>query len=147
METIDKSLVRYFQSIPDITNVVGNNIFMGRKPQGTPLFSMTVQRQRSPRNYVLEGEDGCHQPLLEVMLWGRGPHAVAKIDDLAQIVWDNISGYRGPAGENFIEWMRINNDGWDIPTQPSDGSDDWFFTYSYSVRISYGQALPKVTGA
>ena len=142
--SVEQALRDYLAGIPAITNVVGRDIYAGRRPEDAGAFCILIQQSSaSSREYNLDGEDSCFAPRVEIDIWGRGNFAHQRIVELADEIRRKISGYSGPMGDLSVGVVIVDGDGWTAPTSPIDGSDKWYFRYSLSAEIFHLTTAPN----
>jgi len=107
----------------EIANAFGERIHDGAIPQGINYAqAIVINLTFNDPEYYLGGESGTHRSIVQIDVWTDGNGHAVRLNELAELVRNRLSGYRGQFGEGCYGTSRmIRNDALSAP--PVDGSN------------------------
>lgn len=138
-----------------IRNEVSNRIFPDRIPQKLRDDSGNVLPSAFPcivigeisgvPEYTLAGEAGVHMSTVQVDVWTDGRKGPQETKDIAELVRNRLSGYRGTLGTGVHarNCMLVRND--TSTVAPADGSENYPRRASMDFRITHSADVPTFT--
>lgn len=142
--TLEQALRDFLVGDTDITNDVGRSIYLGRRPNDSPAFCVTLQQSRSSSHeYTLDAEDSHFRPMVAVEIFGRGTLDTKIVARIAKNIRQRINTLPGLMGAITIDDFSIESDGWAEPDRPADGSDKWYFRWAIDIEFVYQPLLTE----
>jgi hypothetical protein len=127
-----------------ITRLVGDAIYARRRPRtsNAKRYILLGRVSGSPQ-YGLTGEVGNTQTNIEVACWALADNGYALAEELAAVVRDQISGFRGEWSGTFINDCTLQSEPYDIEEAPADASDTWAFAVRMDYMVTHAQPEPS----
>ena len=137
---IEFALSKYLRSIPAITDLIGDRVFISRRPANysSKKVHVTLERIATRRRYALAGEIDCAMPVVRLDIWSQGANAQREVFEVFEAIRCEISSYRGTWGDTEVLACSYQNEGVDT-IFPVNRSDKWTFSYGADLRITHRQ--------
>ena len=105
-----------------LADAVGTHIYPEVIPQGvTWEAAIVLQEINSLPEYTLAGEVGTHITTMQVDIWTDGTGGRPRVTEIAELVRNRLSGYRGQFGDGEFGTARlVRSDS--LAASPTDGS-------------------------
>lgn len=128
----------------EIRNIVGDNIFDGRKRQGAGSFAITLAALGGQVTNGLAGPAGIVSPVVDITTWskdGDGYEGLrARLDTALRTL---LHQFRGALNESItVQICNLEGEPFDRPIAPIDASDGWTHRTSYSFMFGYSVTVP-----
>ncbi len=138
-------LTTHLLSFTDITNKIGNRVYINRAPakKATPYIILGTVSGDTP--YSLQGEIGVTQSLLQVTVWERDPNGPFKANEVAELVRDKVSGWRGNWDQTFVSDCSLQGEPFDLTDPPDDKSDDWWHGVQMDFKVTHRRSIPALS--
>lgn len=153
MTFVLKDIADHLTGSTNIVDTVSNRIFPDvipqeiRDSQGNklPLYPCIVLGIVSNQpEYYLGGEGGVHETIMQVDCWVDGEQGADELNDLAELVRNRMSGYRGQFGTGCRGTARlIRND--PSAVAPVDGSGVYRRRASMDFALIHTADAPSLT--
>lgn len=142
---IERALAKHLNSKKAFRNLVGaNGIFRGRIPAShTGNIAVVLRRSGADRFNDLYGEAAAVPVSVQMDIVGRATNAGYTVREVAEVVRNLVSGYRGMFHDVYVHGCTIENE-IDFEYPPSDGTDDWAYQFTYEFKITHTQPQPKL---
>ena len=126
--TIEQGLDAKLRTIPDLTTIVGTNIFPAALPKGVSATAkpwMTYQSVSRTQLYALSGDSYCVRKRVAINIWSA---AYSDVVAAQKAIWSALSGFQGtfPNGTQ-IHLVELAN--------ASDSFEDTALMYRSSVQL------------
>jgi len=135
---IQKAIRTFLRDSNAVRDKVGTRIYSGSAPRGTNGNYIILRIILAEHLYDLENEIGLRESVMQVDCYEETPTLA---DELGEVVRKRMSGYRGLAGDVFVQSTRIVRDSTaEVP--PADASDKWIHLRSMDFSIYHDTAIP-----
>ena len=138
-------LIEHLKTFTDVTNEVGDRLFINRAPTRASWPYVIVSRYGGDTPYSLAGEVGTTETAIQIVTWAKDPNGTLQADNAASAIRDKLSGYRGLWGERFINACTLENEPTDLTDDAGDGSNDDWHGVSQDYRVTHAQGLPTLS--
>lgn len=132
-------------SFVDLTNKIGDRVYINRAPDKTPTPYMIVSMVSGDVPYSLQGEVGTVQPMIQIAVWERDPNGPFKADQVAELVRDKLSGWRGNWGDTFVCDCSLQSEPIALEEPPEDGSGNWWHAVNQDYKVTHRRAIPSLS--
>lgn len=148
-----KDIADHLGGSQNIVDAVENRIFPDVIPQEvrdsggsrmTLYPCLVLQAVSATPEYYLGGEASYHQAVIQVDVFTDGRRGTKHANELAELVRNRLSGYRGQFGtgcRGTARLVRCNA----VPVEPADGSDTHIRRTSMDFEINHTAATPSLT--
>ena len=128
----------------EIRNIVGDNIFDGRKRQGSYKFAITLDSLGGDVANALDGPVGIAMPMIDISTWGKdgdGHEGLrARLDFALRSL---LHQFRGKLNDSItVQICNLEGEPLGRPIAPIDASDGWTHRKSYSFMFGYSITVP-----
>ena len=138
MATTGSSIRTYLLTKSAITDLIGTRLRPSSLAQSDSLPAMTYQELWTNHTYKLSGAAGIEECLLELVCFATTRTAT---DSLADIVRQQLQGYRGTAGSVQVISSQLDDSGHGFDP-PADDSDNGKYRASLRFMISVTETIP-----
>ncbi len=138
MATTGSNIRTYLLTKSAITDLIGTRLRPSSLAQSDSLPAMTYQELFTNHSYTLTAAAGVEECWLELVCFAATRTAT---DNLADIVRQQLQGYRGTAGsvEVISSLLDDSGHGFDVP---ADDSDQGKYRATLRFRISVQETIP-----
>jgi hypothetical protein len=125
---IEASLRTYLLADEDVTDVIGDRIFPGERPQKSALPAIVYRRVTGPRVRHLRGPAGLAHPTIELECWAATvseAKALAELVRLSRGPGDEpftLEAFAGTMGEHQVQATNLLDDADDLE-RPAHGEE------------------------
>jgi len=140
MKRIEKALRTFWMADNDIRDRVSDRIYSGRVPENAIYPNIILTTISTNRQYSVGGEADILSSIVQCHIHGD---TVGDVDDIAELVRNRISGYRGTAGDESIRECTIIREDTEAK-KPLDGSSTWRYRNSRDFQVFYTQLTPTL---
>lgn len=127
-----------------LTSKIGERIYINRAPDRTAFPYILASVVSGQPAYSLAGETGTAQPIIQITAWARDPNGPFQADQVAELVRDKISGFRGSWGNTFVSSCILQNEPLGYSEEPDDDSDNYFHAVQADYMVTHGRAVPTL---
>jgi hypothetical protein len=138
-------LADYLTNKQDIHAIVEGKVYANRAPRHASAPYILLGRVSEQTPYSLAGEIGITQAIVQVACWASDPGGPYAASELAELVRDKISGYRGDWGSTFVSDCSLVSGPVEIQEAPDDASDNWFHAVSMDFMVTHAREVPSLT--
>lgn len=128
----------------DLTSKIGDRFFVNRAPERTEFPYILASVVSGQPAYSLAGETGTTQPIIQITAWARDPNGPFQADQVAELVRDKISGFRGSWNGTFVSSCILQNEPLSYSEEPDDDSDNHFHAVQADYQVTHGRAVPAL---
>lgn len=138
-------LKTHLTGFTDITDKIGERVYINRAPSKTRTPYVIVSTVSGEPQYALSGEAGIAQAIVQVSVWDQDPNGVFVADEVAELIRDKMSGWRGSWGDTYVSGCTLTNEPTAYGDNPADSSDDWWHTVQQDFRVTHRRAVPTLS--
>jgi len=148
-----KDIADHLTGSADIADAVSNRVYPDYIPQEArdslgqkqPLYPCLVLGVVSGEpEYVLSGEGGVHQTIIQLDVWTDGDRGSFRANEIAEMVRNRLSGYRGTFGTGCRGTARMIRSN-PIAVAPVDASDTYRRRVSMDFELIHTADAPDFT--
>lgn len=133
----------------EIRNIVGDNIYDGRKRQNAGAFAITLSTTGGLVSNGLSGPSDIAQPVIELTTWckdGDGREGLRSSLDTS--IKTLLHQFRGKLNDSImVQICNLEGEPFDRQIAPIDASDGWTHSRSYSFMFGYTITVPGGSAA
>jgi hypothetical protein len=124
MTFLAKDIRDHIKGSVDCLDAFGDHIYESIIPQGVSYEAALVINIISQQpDYYLGGEVGSHQTQVQLDVYTNGQGSAVRANEVAELVRNRLSGYRGQLGEGCFCSNAMLRSGEADPVPAVDGSD------------------------
>lgn len=133
MTFLVENIVEHLNGSTAIVNAFSNRIFAGVIPQTwadgagkptSPYPCILINTISNDPEYVLAGECGQHTTRTQIDVWTDGTGGARKVNELAELIRNRLSGYKGLIGTGMFGSIRQVGHN-EFNPAPVDASDNY----------------------
>lgn len=133
----------------EIRNIVGDNIYDGRRKMPPVCFAITIDDTGGQVVNAIDGPAGIRMPVMDITTWcrdGDGREGLrARLDNALRSL---LHQFRGALNDGIsVQICNLESEPFSRVIPPSDASDTWTHTRSYSFMFGYTITVPGGSAA
>lgn len=133
MTFLVENIIDHLKGSSAILNAFSNRIFAGIIPQDfrdgagnkTSAYPcVLINNISNDPEYILTGEAGTHTTRMQIDAWTDGTGGARKVNELAELLRNRLSGYKGAIGTGMFGSIRQIGHR-ELNATPADASDNY----------------------